>query len=206
MAGGGARRALLWGALVAALLAILAAALVERLRRPEPPPYLGAVPDFTLVDHAGRRWTLRDLAGRPWIADFIFTRCADTCPRISERMARLDRELPPEPPLRLVSFSVDPANDRPEVLARYARTYAASPRWSFLTGEPKALYTLIREGFKLGVEPLPRDVPSPPVPITHSTRFVLIDGRARIRGYYDALDPEAAVRLRRDLKAVQQGG
>lgn len=206
MPSGGARRALLWGALVAALLAIVAAALVERLRRPEPPPVLGAVPGFALRDQAGREVTLRGLAGHPWIADFVFTRCEMSCPLITERLAKLDRELPASPPLRLVSVTVDPAHDRPEVLARYARQHGASPRWLFLTGEPDAVYSLVRQGFKLGVDVPPGDAANAAEAVTHSNRFVLVDGKGRIRGYYDAFDGEAVARLKRDLEGVQRGG
>jgi len=208
VANNGARKALIWGTLVVALLAVVGAAVVERLRRPEPPPILGEVPPFSLLDAAGRRVTLRDLEGSPWIADFIFTRCQASCPMMSLRMARLDRETPAEPALRFVSFSVDPASDTPEILARYARSFKASPRWHFLTGETEAVYGLVRGGFKLGVDPLPQPAAAGAAaePITHSTRFVLVDGKARIRGYYDAFDPDSVARLQRDLDALQRGG
>jgi protein SCO1/2 len=210
---GRTRRALIWAALVVALVAVIGAAVLERLRREKAPPFLGQVPPFSLLDEQGRPFALRDLAGRPWIADFVFTRCQASCPMMTARMARLDRELPRGSEVGLLSLSVDPAHDRPEVLAGYARSFDASPRWRFLTGETEAVYTLVRGGFKLGVDPTPQAAPGPtsdasgtPEPITHSTRFVLIDGRARIRGYYDAFDAEEVARLKRDLRAVEQGG
>jgi protein SCO1/2 len=194
----------LWGLLVVALVAVTAAAVVQRMRWTEPPPVLGEVPDFQLVDRDGHRVTRHDLAGHRWVADFVFTRCRSSCPLISERMAHLDRELPAQRDLRLVSFSVDPANDTPAVLARYAATLAASPRWLFLTGPPEAVYDLIRRGFKLGVDPTPAPVPpgAAAEPITHSTRFVLVDERGRIRGYYDAFDGEAMRKLKSDLATL----
>jgi protein SCO1/2 len=193
--------------LVVALVAVLGAAIYERLRRPEPPPILGEVPAFSLLDAAGQTVGLQDLAGEPWIADFIFTRCQASCPMMSDRMARLERDLPNEPPLRFVSVSVDPAHDRPPVLARYAQSFKASPRWLFLTGETATVRTLVRGGFKLGVDEVPPgEAGAAAEPIVHSTRFVLVDGRARIRGYYDAFDGDAMGRLKRDLKALQKGG
>ena len=102
----------------------------------------------------GRTIRLADLAGAPWIADFVFTRCVSSCPLLTARLARLDRALPPGPGIRLVSFSVDPAHDTPPVLERYARSFGRQPplavpdrRRGRRSGE------LSRRGFKLALEP-----------------------------------------------------
>lgn len=199
---GSLRRSLLWGLLVAALLAVVAAALLQQLRRPEPPPVLSELPGFSLTNRDGRTVTLQDLAGAPWVADFVFTRCPATCPMMTARMARLNRDLPADLPVRLVSFSVDPEHDIPEVLERYARSFQAPGRWLFLTGDRREIRELSEKGFKLGVtKELPPGVDAPE-PIVHSTRFVLVDGEGRIRGYYDAFDEESMERLERDLAAL----
>jgi protein SCO1/2 len=195
------RRGLLWGLLVATLLAIVAAAAVQRLKRPELPdslPILGHVPDFALVNRDGRTVRLADLAGRPWVADFLFTRCPASCPMMSARMARLNRDLPPDLDVALVSFSVDPDYDTPQVLQRYAERFQAPERWLFLTGEREDIRRLCVEGFKLGLdlEPAPG---SGPEPILHSTRFVLVDGEGDVRGYYEAFDEESTAKLKEDL-------
>jgi protein SCO1/2 len=192
-------RRLLWGAMALALVLVAMAALVERWRRPATaPPRLARLPDFTLRNRDGRAIGRGDLEGRPWIADLVFTRCGGSCPLISARMARLDRELPGPSSLRLVSFSVDPDFDTPQVLARYANSFAASPRWLFLTGSREQILRLSRQGFKLAI-----DAGGPArEPILHSTRFILIDGQGWIRRYYDALDNASMARLPRDLAAV----
>jgi protein SCO1/2 len=196
------RRGVLWGLLVAALLVVAAAALFQQIRKPEPPPVLSEVPEFSLINRDGRAVTLRDLAGAPWVADFIFTRCPATCPMMSARMARLNRDLPADLAVRLVSFSVDPEHDTPEVLARYAESFKAPDRWLFLTGDRAEILELSEKGFKLGVAmELPPGTVAPE-PIVHSTRFVLVDGEGRIRGYYDAFDEESMERLERDLDAL----
>jgi cytochrome oxidase Cu insertion factor (SCO1/SenC/PrrC family) len=194
------RRSLLWGLLILTLIAVAAAAVL-RLRRPEPPPMLSEVPDFTLVNRDGRTVRRADLAGSPWIADFIFTRCPASCPMMTSRMARLDRELPRGLDVRLVSISVDPEHDTPEVLQRYAASFKAPTRWLFLTGDGEQIYRLSKEGFKLGVDAAPKGVETAE-PILHSTRFVLVDGEGRIRGYYDAFDAESMKTLMRDLEAI----
>lgn len=191
------RRGLLWGFLIAALLAILLAALAQQWRRPEPLPVLGQVPAFSLINRDGRTVSLADLAGKPWVADFVFTRCPASCPMMSARLARLNRDLPPDLATWLVSFSVDPEYDSPEVLQRYAESFKAPDRWLFLTGKRADVRRLCIEGFKLGLEMAPAG--AGPEPILHSTRFVLVDGEGRIRGYYEAFDEDSMERLRADL-------
>ncbi|HYU34481.1 MAG TPA: SCO family protein [Thermoanaerobaculia bacterium] len=194
------RRGLLWGVLVAALLAVAGAAVWQMLHRPEPPPVLGSVPDFTLTNRDGKTVRRADLAGAPWIADFIFTRCGASCPLMSLRMARLEKELPRDLGARFVSFSVDPEYDTPKVLQEYAESFGAPGRWLFLTGDKQAIHRLSRDGFKLPVDD--KSPVSEDEPILHSTRFVLVDGESRIRGYYDGFDEESVKRLMRDVEAL----
>jgi cytochrome oxidase Cu insertion factor (SCO1/SenC/PrrC family) len=115
-------------------------------------PRLWEVPDFTLLERSGQLVTRADLLGKVWIASVIFTRCAEECPLVSSHMARLQDTFAAEPNVRLVSITVDPAYDTPEVLTRYAQSFAAQPqRWLFLTGDKVTIYRLVREGFRLGL-------------------------------------------------------
>jgi protein SCO1/2 len=194
------RRSLLWGFLVVSLLAVAGAAAWQIVHGPEPPPVLGEVPDFALINRDGQPVRRADLLGAPWIADFIFTRCGASCPMMSLRMARLEREMPRDLGMRFVSFSVDPEHDTPPVLQDYAESFGAPGRWLFLTGEKKAIHRLSKEGFKLAVDdttPVNEDEP-----ILHSTRFVLVDAEGRIRGYYEAFDENAVKQLMRDVQAL----
>ncbi len=193
------RRGLLWAFLVAALLAVAVAALIQWMRQPEPLPVYGKLPAFSLVNRDGRTIRLEDLAGAPWVADFVFTRCPASCPMMSARMARLERSLPRDVDVLLVSISVDPSYDTPEVLERYARKFQAPERWLFLTGEREDVRRLSIEGFKLGLDMDPPPGMAGPEPILHSTRFVLVDGEGQIRGYYEAFDEASTEKLRKDL-------
>lgn len=113
----------------------------------------GALPDFSLIERSKRTVTRSDLLGTVWVANFIYTRCTDTCPLQSARMAALQRDFPGEQGLRFLSITVDPKRDTPAVLAKYAAQYEADrERWWFLTGDKPALYALIQEGFRLSVE------------------------------------------------------
>lgn len=113
----------------------------------------GNLPDFSLTDRTQRVVTRADLIGTVWVANFIYTRCTDTCPLQSARMAALQGDFPEERGLRFLSISVDPKRDTPAVLAKYAAGYGADrDRWWFLTGDKQAIYALIQEGFRLSVE------------------------------------------------------
>jgi len=149
------------------------------------------VPDFSLTDQTEKTVTLNQLKGKVWIADFIFTNCGGTCPAMTEQMRKLQQLLPAE--VRLVSFTVDPARDTSKALAAYAAEHgASSDRWLFLTGDRQALLDLCMKGFKLPVD----DTSGTPVePITHSTRFVLVDKEGEIRGYYNGTEEDALVQL-----------
>jgi len=161
-------------------------------------PKLGHVPDFAFVSERGRPVAARDLEKRVWIADFIFTRCGGTCPAMSERMAALAGTLKDEPGVRFVSFDVDPEHDSLADLATYARQHRADPeRWSFLRGERPAVRALAGDGFKLAVVDGRADDPEP---ILHSSSFVLVDGKRRIRGYYDGLEPAGVEKLAADAR------
>ena len=165
-------------------------------------PVLGAVPDFALVERSGAPLTPADLRGHVWIADFVFTRCPNVCPLLSQRMAKLQGAFARAgDPVRLVSFSVDPAHDTPEVLRDYARRAGAHDGWLFVTGPRDAVATLLREGFKVAWAD---DGPATS-PITHSDRFVLVDRALRIRGYYHGSEPDDVARLARDAIALSDG-
>jgi protein SCO1/2 len=165
----------------------------------------GTVPDFTLTEASGRSLGLADLSGKLWVADFIYTTCRDTCPLQSAEMARLQRELNGKGEFRLVSITVDPDHDTPEVLARYGERFHADRRyWFFLTGDQTKIYQLARDGFRLSATPLKPNGGETNREFIHSSRFVIVDGKTQIRGYYDSRDPQALHRLREDLKSLIQ--
>jgi cytochrome oxidase Cu insertion factor (SCO1/SenC/PrrC family) len=159
-----------------------------------PLPAYGNIPKFELVNQEGQPFGSEQLTGKIWIADFIFTRCPGPCPIITTRMSELQKPLG-KSDVHLVSISVDPENDTPEVLRTYAEKLSIQPqRWDFLTGPRESIYSLSRDGFKLGVSDGSEEEGVP----VHSTRFVLVDRRGTIRGYYDALTPDAVTKLLAD--------
>ncbi len=197
----GLRLAGLGVAVVLGLLGLhqLVNAFMSRGRAADLPRH-GRVPDFAFTSERGRPVAARDLEGKTWIADFIFTRCGGYCPMMSERMAALLSSLKDEPGVRFVSFDVDPEHDSLADLATYARQHRADPeRWTFLRGERQAVRALAGSGFKLAVMD---GHAGDPEPILHSSHFVLVDARREIRGYYDGLEAPSFEKLLADARRL----
>ena len=159
----------------------------------EPLPVHGSVPRFQLTAETGGAFDSRTLEGSTWVADFIFTNCSGPCPRMSSMMRQIQEK---NPGLKLVSFTVDPARDTPEALAAYGKRFLADPaRWRFLTGKQEELNHLKLDIFKLG---------SVDGSLDHSTRFVLVDRRGQIRGFYATGDGDPVARVLADATRLSQ--
>ena len=188
-----------WVVAVALLFGVpLGRSLIRRA--PPPPPALGALPDFALTDQTGQPFGTRELRGKVWVANFIFTNCAGSCPLLSQKMAEVahrTRHLGPD--FHLVSLTVDPERDTPEVLAGYAARYRANPRkWSFLTGGMATIQNAVVDGFKVGMG---KEKVGDFWEIFHGENLVLVDRQLRIRGYFPAT-AEGVDRLMEALGSV----
>jgi len=183
-----------WCWTVPALSALLLAGCTDK----PPLPTYGMVSDFTLTDQSGAEFSNSALAKRIWVADFIYTNCPGPCPRMSSQMHQLQTALAGNDGVSFVSFTVDPSHDTPAVLTAYAKHFDADPaKWFFLTGDVGTVNHLSRDVFLLS---------SVDGTLEHSTRFVLVDGRSRIRGYYSSFDQDAVPRLIADAKRLLQAG
>jgi protein SCO1/2 len=161
-------------------------------------PSYSSVPAFTLTDQTGAPFNSAEkLANSVWIADFIYTTCPGPCPRMSSQMHQVENSLDGTG-VKLVSFTVDPERDTPPVLAEYAGHFGAKPgTWFFLTGSIDDLHHLSRGVFMLG---------NGDGMLEHSTRFLLIDRRSQVRGYYDSSDQDAIPKLIADARSLLKKG
>ncbi len=164
-------------------------------RQETPLPVYWQIPPFHLTAQSGQPFDSKSLAGSVWVADFIYTTCPGPCPRMSSQMRGVQTAVQSTPGVKLVSFTVDPKEDTPAVLAAYATRYHAEPgRWYFLTGAQADLQTLCRDGFKLG---------NVDGTLQHSTRFVLVDRHGRVRGFYNPSEDDAAMpKLLHDIRTL----
>jgi len=172
-------------------------------KKEEPLPILSSIPEFSLTERRGQPFGLADLRGKVWVADFIFTNCAGTCPIMTTAMTDIQKMALAEnlDDVRLVSITVDPERDSLAVLQRFADGYGAlKDRWYFLTGDGAAIQQLANKGFLLSAATSTGGAAEEP--IIHSNRFVLVDRQGRIRGYYDGTDEESVKLLLKDIKAL----
>jgi protein SCO1/2 len=158
-------------------------------------PTLAQVPEFQLSSQTDAAVSKQDLLGNVWVANFIFTRCPNPCPLMTERMMELQKAIQRKGgAVKLVTVTVDPEHDTPEVLAAYAAKYHADPAiWSFLTGEPDKVEAFVTKGM---LQPLATDPNGTP---SHSQRFLVIDANGALRSFHDLSDPELMPKLLMDI-------
>ena len=159
--------------------------IYRSLNRTLPPelPIISEVPDFELISENGQRFGSKDLKGRVYLANFIFSRCPTICPKMLGDLEKVQKRVRGTGrKVAIVTFTVDPDHDNEKVLFDLARKHDANPfTWTFLTGNDKeAMFKLYRDGFKVGVEQNPKDL----FDIAHSEKIVLVDDANRVRGYY----------------------
>jgi protein SCO1/2/putative membrane protein len=156
---------------------------------------------FELIERSGRKITNQDLRGKPWAVCFVFTRCAGPCLGISSKMAMLQKELKGAS-ARLVTITVDPKYDTPEVLQNYAENFGADPdRWLFLTGEPDYVYRLLRGSFRQLVQEMTGKERQKGWEVFHTDDILHIDAEGRIVKRYHGTNDADMIRLRMALLA-----
>lgn len=158
------------------------------------------VADFNFTTQDNGNLGLKDLEGEWWIADFIFTNCTTVCLPMTYNMSQLQTKLKEENlDVKLVSFSVDPEFDSPEVLKKYGESYDADfTNWTFLTGyDFNTIKELSIKSFKsLVVEPKDDDQ------VMHGTSFFLVSPEGEVIKNYSGTDVKEMDLIVADLKEL----
>jgi protein SCO1/2 len=174
-------------------------------------PRYRQVPAFVLTAQAGKPFDSSSLKGKIWLADFFFTACPGPCLTMNSRLQEVQESLrKADKEVRMVSFTINPEDDTPEVLRRYAeRFHAATGQWFFLTGERAKIYNVARNGFMLAVQEDSAEAhaaanakPPEPPQFTHSTKIALVDREGAVRGYYDSASPEIVQQILLDIGSL----
>ncbi|HLR01178.1 MAG TPA: SCO family protein [Virgibacillus sp.] len=158
---------------------------------------------FSFTDQDDETFALDDLEGKWWVADLVFTNCTTVCLPMTTNMSSLQDTLADEGiDAELVSFSVDPDNDTPEVLKDYAEEYDADEsNWHFLTGYD--FETMQDMSVDIFMQPL-EEPPEGDDQVTHGTRFFLIDPEGNVIKNYDGQQSDNMDDIAEDLKTAQQ--
>ena len=157
--------------------------------------------DFSLTNQNKENITHFDYDDHIYVADFFFTTCPSICPIMTENMVYLQSLLNDLPDIKLLSFSVTPEIDTPEVLKAYAQQKGVNDsRWNLLTGNKKEIYNLARRSYLV----VQQDGNGDENDMIHTENFVLIDKQRRIRGYYDGTQRNAMDQIRADIDILLQ--
>jgi protein SCO1 len=164
----------------------------------KPDPYQQLIgrplPDFTLTDQHGSPVTREVMRGKVWVANLMFASCSTVCLTLGKHLSALDAKIQALPEVRIVSLSVAPEADTPDVLRAYAQKWSASQQWLFLTGERAQIQQLATGGFCLsaGTDEV----------LTHSDKLVVVDRTGTVRGYFDGTDIRASEAVLTLLKTL----
>lgn len=208
------RSILLSSVLLAMVMAAGAAFLMAALRAGSRTGEAGAsplsaiaVPEFELVDHDGRPIDRSILDGHYTVLDFIFTNCPTWCPGMTLAMKRV-QDATAGSDVRLLSISVDPERDTPEVLRAFALSYGADlDRWTFATGDDATVRRIVTDGFMFALDTLP-DQPivladnTTMDMIEHPTRLILLGKDRSVVGMYSYQSEADVARLIANLKQL----
>ena len=155
-------------------------------------------PKFQLTDQAGRPFANRDLSGHIVVASFFYSRCSDLCPRLRSSLSQVRAAFAGDSRLLLVSHSITPNTDTPEMLAAYAKTNQIDGAgWKLLTGPAPVIEALEHQGYLV-----PRARSDQPA--MHSEMLVLLDPHQRVRGVYNGTLQTELGFLERDIRALEK--
>ena len=158
------------------------------------PPPAASLDELTFIDARGETFAMADLKGKVWVNGFFFASCPGPCATMNRAVAVLAAELK-DKDVRFVSVTVDPKNDTPSVLAKYAESFGADPtQWDFLTGSFEDVQKLGTGVMRVAVGEK-----------MHTERLQLVDRDGKVRATYNATDPLQMAALKKEILKLLAG-
>ncbi|CAM4055964.1 SCO family protein [Gillisia limnaea] len=140
------------------------------------------VPEFEFINQDGDTITNKDYLGKVYVIEYFFTTCPSICPIMNENLISVQNEIDNEEDFGIVSITIDPKHDTPEVLKEYAKNYGVTnPNWNFLTGDREKIYEMANRGFGIFAD----EDETVPGGFAHSGLFALIDKEGYVRSRLD---------------------
>ena len=170
---------------------------------------IGAVPQFELTNHNGKKISNKDYEGKVYVLEFFFSTCPSICPIMNKNMITIEKAFANEPNFGIVSITINPENDTPEVLKEHAKSLGiTSENWNFLTGDLDYIMNLSNKGFNIYAGKNSKVSGG----FEHSGLFALIDKKGNIRCrkddynnpimYYDGLEQKGVNAIKEDIKLL----
>lgn len=167
---------------------------------------IGPAPKFELINQDNKKITNEDYKGKVYVLEFFFTTCPSICPKMNMNMLTIEKSFFGNPNFGIVSVTIDPIRDTPQVLKEHAKLLGVkSSSWNFLTGDQTAIFNLANKGFNLYVGENSKVNGG----FEHSGLFALIDKNGYIRCrkddfgnpilYYDGLEKKGVRDIQQDI-------
>lgn len=164
------------------------------------------IPNFSFIDQNNKIFDSKITKGKIYISNFIFTRCGLICPKVSSQMERVQDAFLSKKDVLIVSHTVDPKFDTPEILNKYAKKHdALYGKWYFVTGDKAELYRMALKGYFVPISDASvynKAITNPDEAFIHSEKMILVDKEGIIRGFYDGTDPKEIDRLIVEVKIL----
>lgn len=170
---------------------------------------IGPAPKFELVNQNNKKITNETYKGKVYVLEFFFTTCPSICPKMNLSMLAIENKFFGNPNFGIVSITIDPSHDTPEVLKAHAKVLGVkSSNWNFLTGDKDYIFNLANKGFNLYAGENSKVNGG----FEHSGLFALIDKNGNIRCrkdnfgnpilYYDGLDKKGVRDIQQDINIL----
>ncbi|HEV7349945.1 SCO family protein [Telluribacter sp.] len=157
------------------------------------------IPPFAFVNQYGDTVTQKDVEGKIYVTDFFFTSCPTICPVMKKQMIKVYEEIKSNPDVMILSHSIDPVHDTPEVLREYAQDLGVTGRqWQFVTGPKEKIYEIGQGSYMVTAN----EDSTAQGGYIHSGAFILVDQQKRVRGMYDGTTEEGTQKLIQDIKVL----
>ncbi|PZR23171.1 MAG: SCO family protein [Flavobacterium psychrophilum] len=157
------------------------------------------IADFAFTNQNGKTITQNDYKGKIYVADFFFTTCPTICPKMTDNMGWLQNQIKNMPDVMLLSHSVTPDIDTPEVLKEYAQKKGViDSKWNLVTGKKQDIYYIARKSY-LAVK---TSSSSELYDMVHTENFILVDKEGRIRGFYNGTNLDKQVEGEKNMKQL----
>ncbi|CAM3898049.1 SCO family protein [Flavobacterium sinopsychrotolerans] len=170
---------------------------------------IGPAPKFELINQDNKKITNETYKGKVYVLEFFFSTCPTICPKMNESMLLIEKKFFGNPNFGIVSITIDPEHDNPQVLKDHAKLLGVkSLNWNFLTGDKAYIFNLANKGFNLYAGENKKVAGG----FEHSGLFALIDKNGNIRCrndefgnpilYYDGLDKKGVRNIQQDINIL----
>jgi len=170
---------------------------------------IGKAPKFELTNQNNAKISNETYKGKVYVLEFFFTTCPSICPKMNLSMLEIEKTFFGNPNFGIVSITIDPTHDTPQVLKEHAKLLGVkSSSWNFLTGDKAIIMDLSNKGFNLYAGENSKVSGG----FEHSGLFALIDKDGNIRCrkdefgnpniYYDGLDKKGVREIQEDIKIL----